>query len=80
MRVAVLEVVARRQQRADLAQVGADRAVRTHELLVDDAALATEPCPVGPVHPRAVDREDRVDAVLLAEFEIVLAVIRRHVD
>jgi hypothetical protein len=80
MRVAVLEVVARREQRAGLAEVRADRAVRAHELLVDDAALATEPRPVGTVHPCAVDSEDRVDAVLLAEFEIVLAVIRRHVD
>jgi len=80
MRVAVLEVVARREQRAGRAQVGADRAVGGHELLVDDRPLPAEPGPVGAVHACAVDREDRVDAVLLAELEIVLAVVRRHVD
>ncbi len=80
MRVAVLEVVARREQRTGRAQIGADRAVGGHELLVDDRPLPAEPGPVGAVHPRTVDREDRVDAVLLAELEIVLAVVRRHVD
>jgi len=80
MRVAVLEVVARREQRAGCAQVAADRAVGGHELLVDDRALPAEPRPVGAVHACAVDREDGVDAILLAELEIVLAVVGRHVD
>ena len=80
MRIAVREIVRRREQRPRLAQVAADRPVARDELLVDDAALPTEPRPVGPVHPRAIDREHRVDAVLLAQQEIVLAMIRRHVD
>ena len=49
MRVAVLEVGARGEQRAGLAQVRADRPVGRVELVVDDAALAAEPQPVGPV-------------------------------
>ena len=53
MRVAVLEVGARREQRAGLAQVGADRPVGRVELVVDDAALAAEPQPVGAVHAAA---------------------------
>ena len=80
MRIAVREIVRRREQRARRAQVGADRPVGGDELLVDDAALAAEPRPVGAVHPRAVDREHRVDAVFLAQQEIVLAVVGRHMD
>ena len=45
----------------------------------------TLPCP--PSHsqsgrylPSALDREDRVDAVRLAQLEIVLAMVGRHVD
>ena len=50
------------------------------ELVVDDAALPAEPQPVGPVLAVAFDREDRVDAVRLAQLEIVLAMVGRHVD
>ena len=80
MRIAVLEVRARREQRAGLAQVGADRPVGRVELVVDDAALAAEPQPVGPVDAVRIDREHRIDAVRLAQHEIVLAMIGRHMD
>jgi hypothetical protein len=43
-------------------------------------ALITEPEPVRLVETAVVDREHRIDAVRLAEQEIVLAMIRRHVD
>ena len=80
MRVAVLEVGARGEQRAGFAQVGADRPVGRVELGVDDAALAAEPQPVGRGNAARIDREHRVDAVGLAQLEIVLAMVRRHVD
>ena len=80
MRVAVLEVGARGEQRAGLAQVRADRPVGRVELVVDDAALPAEPRPVGAVEAARVDREHRVDAVGLAQLEIVLAMVGRHVD
>ena len=80
MRIAVLEVGARGEQRAGLAQVRADRPIRRVELGVDDAALPAEPQPVGSVEAARIDREHRVDAVRLAQLEIVLAMIRRHVD
>ena len=80
MRVAVLEVGGRGEQRAGLAQVGADRPVGRVELGVDHAALAAEPQPVGPVEAARIDREHRVDAVRAAQLEIVLAMVGRHVD
>ena len=80
MRIAVREIVRRREQRAGRAQVAADRPVGGDELLVDDAPLPAEPRPIGPVEPRAVDREHRIDAVRLAQQEVVLAMIGRHVD
>ena len=45
----------------------------------------TLPCPpshapVGAIEARAVDREHRVDAVRLAQQEVVLAMIGRHMD
>src|SRR3546814_19541222 len=62
------------------AQVGAERAVGGVELGVDDAALAAEPRPVGAVLAVALDREDGVDAVRLAQVEIILAMVGRHMD
>ena len=61
MRVAMLEVRARGEQPAGLAQVRADRPVGRIELGVDDAALPAEPQPVGagrsrPHRPRTPDR------------------------
>src|SRR4051794_36766853 len=79
MRVAVLEVGARGEQRPRLAQVGADRPVGRVELGVDDATLSAEPQPVGPVEAARVYREHRVDAVRLAQLEIVLTMVGRHV-
>ena len=80
MRVAVLEVRARREQRACLAQVRADRPVGRIELGVDDAALSAEPQPVGPVEAAGIDREYRIDAIGAAQLEIVLAMVGCHVD
>ena len=80
MRIAVLEIRAGREQPARLAQVRADRPVRRVELGVDHAALAAEPGPVGAILAVILDREDRIDAVRLAEQEIVLAMVRRHMD
>jgi hypothetical protein len=80
MRVAVAIVGARRKQRSGGAEVSADRPVGGVELGVDDAALAREPAPVGAVLAVALDREDRVDAVRLAQVEVVFAVIGGHVD
>ncbi len=72
--------VAGGEQRARLTQVGADRSVRRVELLVDDRALAAEPQPVLAILSVTLDREDRVDAVRLADLEVLFAMIRRHVD
>ena len=80
MRVAVFEVVRRREQRAGFAQVAADRPVAGDELLVDHRTLAAEPRPVVAEHAVAIDREHRIDAVRLAQQEIVLAMVGRHVD
>src|SRR3546814_15895029 len=43
MRIAVREIVGRREHRPRRAQIRTDRAVGAHELLVDDAALPAEP-------------------------------------
>src|SRR4051812_20840141 len=76
----MLEIGACREQAAGLAQVGADRPVRRIALVVDHAALAAEPFPVRPILAVAFDREDGIDAMLLAQQEIVLAMVRRHMD
>ena len=72
--------IARRQQRPGLRQVRADRSVGGVELGVDDRALPAEPGPVGTIFPVALDREHWLDPVGLAQREIVLAMIRSHVD
>src|SRR5438270_12996369 len=79
MRIAVPEL-ARGEQRARIAQVEADRPVRRVELVVDDTALRAEPQPVRLVEPARIDGEYRVDSELPAQLEIVLAMVRRHVD
>mgnify|MGYP002651516051 CR=1 FL=1 len=63
-----------------LTQVGADRAVLADEFGVDDAPLPAEPEPVLAIFAVALDCEDGVDAVRLAEREVVLAMVGRHVD
>src|SRR4029453_5358798 len=68
------------QQPASVAQVGADGAVGRIELIVDYRSLAAEPFPVLAVLAVRLDREHRVDAVGLAQFKIVLAMVGRHVD
>ncbi len=80
MRIAVHEVRAGGEQGAGFAQVRADRPVRRVELGVDDAALPAQPQPVLAILAVALDREHRVDAVRLAQLEIVLAMVGRHVD
>ncbi len=75
MRVAVLVIRARREQPARRAQVLADRPVRRVEFGVDDAALAAEPAPILAILAVALDREHRVDAVRLAQSEIILAMV-----
>ena len=80
MRIAVLEIRAGGEQRAGLAQVGADRPLRRIELGVDHAPLAAEPLPVRPVEAAVVDREHRIDPRRLADQEILLAMVGRHVD
>src|SRR3546814_19679731 len=59
MRIAVLEILARGEEGAGVAQVRADRAVGRVELLVDDRSLAAEPEPVLAIAPVILDREDR---------------------
>src|SRR5262249_44704466 len=92
MRVAVLEVCARREQRTRLAQIPTDPSLRPLELRRQVRAAGRwhravaprppppEPQPVGPVEAPRIDREDRIDAVGAAQLEIVLAMIGRHVD
>ncbi len=43
-------------------------------------ALAAEPQPVLAIFAVALDREHRVDAVGLAQLEIILAMVGRHMD
>src|SRR3546814_17085212 len=80
MRIAVLEILARGEEGAGVAQVRADRAVGRVELLVDDRSLAAEPEPVLAIAPVILAREDGVDAVRLAQQEIVPAMVGRHVN
>ena len=80
MRIAVPEIVRRGEQRARVAQVGADRSVFAYELGVDDAALPAQPQPVRAIFAISLDREDGVEAIRLAERKVVLAMVRRHVD
>ena len=80
MRIAVLIIRRRREQPARVAQVRTDRPVGGVELGVDDAALAAEPAPVLAILAIPLDREHGVDAVRLAQIEIVLAMVGRHVD
>src|SRR5690606_13810807 len=46
----------------------------------DHRSLAAEPGPVGAVLAVAFDGEDRIDAVVLAQEEVVLAMVGRHMD
>lgn len=80
VRIAVLVVGAGGEQRAGFAQVGADGTVGGVELGVDDAALTAEPSPVLAIFAVALDRENGVEPVRLAEVEIVLAMVGRHMD
>ena len=80
MGVGVLVVSAGRQQAANLAQGGADRAIGGVELGVDDRALAAQPRPIGAILAIALDRELRLQPVRLAQVKIVLAMVGRHVD
>src|SRR3546814_4042316 len=77
VRIAVLVVGRRGEQPAGFAQVGADRAVGCIELGVDDAALTAEPAPVFAIFAVGFDREHGVDAVRLAQVEIILAMVGR---
>ena len=80
MRIAVLVVRTRRQQRTGRAQIRTDRPVGRVELGVDDAPLPAQPWPVGAIFAVALHREGGVDAMRLAQHEIVLAMIGRHMD
>ena len=80
VRIAVLIVGAGGEQCAGVAEVRADRAVGGVELGVDHAALAAEPRPILAIFAVALDREDGVDAVRLAQVEIVLAMVGCHMD
>ncbi len=80
MRVGVRIVLRCREQRARFAQVRTDRPIGGVELRVDHRALPAEPAPVLAVLAVALDRELRRQAVGLAQLEIVLAVVGRHVD
>ena len=75
----MLVVVRRREQRAGVAQIRADRAIGRVELGIDHRPLPAEPRPVGAVLAVALDREHRIDPVRLAQQEVVLAVVGRHV-
>ena len=76
----MLVIRRRGKQPARLAQRDADRPVGRVEFGVDDTALTAEPEPVGAIFAVAFDREDRIDTVRLAQVEIVLAMVRRHMD
>ena len=80
MRVAVPVVGRGGEQGAGLAQVGADRPVGGVELGVDYRSLAAKPRPVLAILAVGLDREDGVDAMRLAQLEIVLAMVGRHMD
>ena len=76
----MLVIRAGREQAAGFAQVRTDRAVGRVEFGVDDTALPAKPAPVGTIFAIAFDRELRFDAVRLAQIEIVLAMVGRHMD
>ena len=68
------------EERAGLLEVAADRAVGGVELGIDNRALPAEPGPVLAIFAVALDCKDGIDAAGLAQREIVLAVVRGHVD
>jgi hypothetical protein len=76
----MLVVGARRQQRAHFGQRRTDRAVGRVELGIDHAALAAEPAPVLAILAIAHHGELGLDAMGLAQREVVLAMVGRHVD
>src|SRR3954454_7154477 len=80
MRVTVLEVRARSEERPDIPQVRAYWPVGRIELGVDHAALSAEPQPIGTVETARIDGEDRINAIGAAQLEIVLAMVGCHVD
>ena len=80
MRIAVLVILARREQPARFAQVRADRAFGRVELGRDHRTLAAEPRPILAIETAVIHREDGIDPVFLAQGEVVLPVIGRHVD
>ena len=90
MRIGVLVILTCAQQSARVAKVRTDRPVRRVEVGIDDRAAAllairiqiarAQPRPVVSIASIAHDCEDGFDAHGLAQVEIVLAVIGRHVD
>ena len=78
--VGMLVIGGRCEQPARLAQSGADRAIGRVEFGVDDRAFAAQPSPIGAIFAIALNRKDRLDAVGLAQREVVLAMVGRHVD
>ena len=74
------EILRGGEQAAGLAKVAVDRSVRRVELGVDHRALASEPGPVLAIAAVVGDGEHRIDPDLLADQEVLLAMVRRHVD
>ena len=50
------------------------------ELIVDDAAFTPQPEPIGAIFAVALNREHRFNAIGLTQVEIILAMVRCHVD
>ena len=84
MRVRVLEWCGG-EQRACFAQVIANWAIGRINLGIDDRAYAAAifglgPSPIGAIPPIALHREHRVDTIGLAQREVILAMVGRHMD
>ena len=80
MRIAVLVIRRRREQAAAFVQRFADGAIRCVKFGVDDAALTAQPSPIRTIFAIGFDRKDRINAVRLAQVEIILTMVRGHVD
>ena len=69
-----------REQSASRVQRSADGAVRRVEFGIDDAAFTAQPEPVGAIFAIAFDRENGIDAIRLAQIEIIFTMVRRHMN
>ena len=76
----MLKISRRCNQTAALAQIRANRTIGRVELGIDHTPLPTKPGPVFAILAIGHNCENRIDPIGLAQDEIILTMIRRHMD